>query len=83
MNNSGCPKSFRYSNPQFGGQMGGITIKFMKNYDLFAAFVESIFLCALILKQSHPNVVPIAVADQHALCMKSWKLCNLLFQTTH
>ena len=44
--------------------MGGITIKFMKNYDLFAAFVESIFLCALILKQSHPNVVPIAVADQ-------------------
>ena len=64
MNNSGCPKSFWYSNPQFGGQMGGITIEFMKKYDFFAAFAESKIWCALILQQSHPQVVPFAVADQ-------------------
>ena len=64
MNNSGCPKSFWYSNPQFGGQMDGITIELMKKYDFFAAFAESKVWCTLILKQSHSKVMPFAVADQ-------------------
>eukprot|EP00536_Pseudo-nitzschia_multiseries_P016572 jgi/Psemu1/46688/gm1.46688_g len=82
INRDGIPKSFRYSVPQFGGQLSiDRELFFNKKFNFFTPFMESKIAAALLLqdlsRSDHLNIVPLAV--KHVL--SNWQLAQETAQT--